>query len=74
MTAVEHIEPRDPRHTRKWYVVTAGLRVGIWKSWLAMEGYVDVRGKRHQSYVHREEAEKDYYDAKRDGRVRLLIK
>ncbi|KAL1941598.1 hypothetical protein VTO73DRAFT_7037 [Trametes versicolor] len=72
--ALEHIEPRDARHSRRWYVVTAGLRVGIWKSWLAMEDYIDVPGKRYQSYEHRDEAEKDYYEAKRDGRVRLLIK
>ncbi len=55
-------------------MVTAGLRVGIWNSWLAMEGYIDVDGKRFQSYVRRDEAEKDYYEAKREGRVRLLIK
>lgn len=54
--------------------MTAGLRVGIWKSWLAMEDYIDVEGKRFQSFDTREEAEKEYFTAKREGRVRILIK
>lgn len=69
---VEYIEPNDHPHYRKWYVVTAGLRVGIWKSWLDMEDYIDVKGRRFQSFLTREEAEHHYGLAKREGRVRLL--
>lgn len=72
--AVEHIEAADSRYARKWYVITAGLRVGIWRSWLAMEDYVNVEGSRYQSYFSWAEAEKDYFEAKAEGRVRLLIK
>ncbi|KAI0688808.1 hypothetical protein C8Q76DRAFT_772030 [Earliella scabrosa] len=72
--ALEIIEPRDSSHRKKWYVVIAGLRVGIWRSWLAMEDYIDVRGARFQSCETREEAERLYATAKREGRVRLLAK
>lgn len=71
---MEHIEPEDPSHTRKWYVVIAGLQVGIWRSWLAMEDYVGVDGSRYQACNTREEADRWYFDAKREGRVRQLIK
>ncbi|KAI0654577.1 hypothetical protein C8Q70DRAFT_1058342 [Cubamyces menziesii] len=70
---LEHIEPEDPAHRRKWYVVTAGRRVGIWKSWLDMEDYIDVKGRRYQSFDTRGDAEHHYNLARSEGRVRLLL-
>ncbi|OJT14076.1 hypothetical protein TRAPUB_9372 [Trametes pubescens] len=71
--ALEHIEPADPSHRGKWYVVTAGRRVGIWCSWLDMEDYVDVKGRRFQGFITRAQAEHHYNLAKEEGRVRLLV-
>lgn len=73
-SVVEHIEPNNRPHYKKWYVVTAGLRVGIWNSWLDMEDYIDVPGQRFQSFTTREDADRHYALAKREGRVRLLMK
>lgn len=73
-SVVEHIEPNDRPHCKKWYVITAGLRVGIWNSWLDMEDYIDVPGRRFQSFTTREDADHHYALAKREGRVRLLMK
>lgn len=39
-----------------------------------MEDYVDVKGSRHQSCDSREDAVECYLLAKREGRVRQLIK
>ncbi|KAI0746138.1 hypothetical protein C8Q76DRAFT_688985 [Earliella scabrosa] len=64
----------DPTHRRKWYVVTAGLRVGLWRSWLDMEEYIDVPGSRHAAFDTYELARYHYDLAQREGRVRLLIK
>ncbi|KAI0326026.1 hypothetical protein GY45DRAFT_1374261 [Cubamyces sp. BRFM 1775] len=69
---LEYIEPVDHGHRRKWYVVIAGRRVGIWKSWLDMEDYIDVKGRRYQSFDSRDAAEHHYNLAKSEGRVRLL--
>lgn len=53
----------------------AGLRVGVWKNWLEMEGYVsDVDNSRHQSCSTREEALSIYSRAKDAGRVKILTK
>lgn len=54
-------------------MVTAGRRVGIWCSWLDMEDYVDVRGRRFQGFMTRAQAEHHYTLAKEEGRVRLLV-
>lgn len=52
----------------------AGLRVGVWKNWLEMEGYVNVEESRYQSCTSREEAFGIYTQAKNEGRVRILTK
>ncbi|KAI0730667.1 hypothetical protein C8Q76DRAFT_792816 [Earliella scabrosa] len=71
---LEHLERDDPAHTGKWYVVIAGLRVGIWRSWLDMEGFVDVKGSRYQFFPTFALADHHYKLARREGRVRLLTK
>ncbi len=71
---MEYIDSNNRPHHRKWYIVTAGLRVGIWRSWLDMEDYIDVLGRRFQSFTTREDADHPYALAKREGRVRLLRK
>ena len=64
----------DPTHRRKWYVVPAGLRVGIWRSWLDMADYVmDIPGSRHAAFDTYDLARYHYRLAKNEGRVRLLI-
>ncbi|KAI0706568.1 hypothetical protein C8Q76DRAFT_800976 [Earliella scabrosa] len=37
----QYFAPWDPLHRGKWYVVTAGVRVGIWKAWVDMAHYVN---------------------------------
>ncbi|TFK80098.1 hypothetical protein K466DRAFT_667831 [Polyporus arcularius HHB13444] len=69
----EHIAPRDDAHTGKWYVVTAGRRVGIWRDWLQMQDFVTlVRGNAHKSFRSRAEAEAHYFDSKAAGRVWVI--
>ncbi len=70
---VEHIAVDDATHTRWWYVVTVGTHVGIWRAWLEMEEYVDVKGCRYQSYDSYAEAFQQYELAKQAGRVRQLL-
>lgn len=63
----------DPFHHGKWYVVTAGTKVGIWKAWVDMAHYVtNVRGNAHQSFKTREQAERWYETKKSQGLVMLL--
>ncbi|KAI0694677.1 hypothetical protein C8Q76DRAFT_802912 [Earliella scabrosa] len=63
----------DPYHRGKWYVVTAGIRVGIWKAWVDMAHHVTrVRGNAHQAFDTREEAMHWYSAKMREGRVVLL--
>ncbi|OJT07896.1 hypothetical protein TRAPUB_1208 [Trametes pubescens] len=68
----EHIAAPDPHH-RKWYVVTAGHKVGIWRTWLEMAEYVTgVAGNRHQSFKTRAEADGHYTYYKECGRVVII--
>ncbi len=68
----EYIAPNDPQH-RRWYVVTAGKKVGIWRTWLDISDYVNgVSGNAHQSFKRRAEAEEYYYGAKEAGHVFML--
>ncbi len=55
-------------------MITAGLRVGVWRNWVDMADYIDVRGSRYQSCETKEEALELYNRAKREARVRQLIK
>ncbi|KAL1942371.1 hypothetical protein VTO73DRAFT_6435 [Trametes versicolor] len=61
---LEHIEPNNRPHYKKWYVVTAGLRVGIWNSWLDMEDYIDIPGQCFQSFTTSEDTDHHYALAK----------
>ncbi len=71
--ADEHIAPRDDTHNR-WYVVTAGRRVGIWRDWLHMSDFVNrVPGNAHKSFATRAEAEQHYFTAKNEGRVEVIM-
>ncbi|TFK79971.1 hypothetical protein K466DRAFT_605719 [Polyporus arcularius HHB13444] len=73
IAAYEHIAPRDPTHNR-WYVVTAGRRVGIWRDWLHMSDYVNrVPGNAHKLFSTRAEAEMHYYNHKNAGRVEVIL-
>ncbi|RDX40230.1 hypothetical protein OH76DRAFT_1490463 [Lentinus brumalis] len=72
-TTYEYIAPRDPAHTR-WYVVTAGRRVGIWRDWLDMGDYVNgVPGNQHKSFKTRADAEQHYYGNKAMGNVQVIM-
>ncbi|KAI0691561.1 hypothetical protein C8Q76DRAFT_698391 [Earliella scabrosa] len=63
----------DPYHRGRWYVVTAGTRVGVWKAWVDMAHHVtNVRGNAHQRFKTREEAMHWYETKKSEGRVVLL--
>lgn len=68
----EHIEPDDPNHRGRWYVVIAGPRVGVWKYWLDVEGCTTVYGARYQSTESYDEAIDLYERAKEERRVKLL--
>ncbi|RDX39729.1 hypothetical protein OH76DRAFT_1490871 [Lentinus brumalis] len=69
----EHIADRDPAHTR-WYVVTAGRRVGIWREWPDMSDYVTrVPGNQHKLFNSRAEAEQHYYTNKALGNVQIIM-
>ncbi|KAI0710770.1 hypothetical protein C8Q76DRAFT_798301 [Earliella scabrosa] len=69
----QHFVDADPYHRGKWYVVTAGVRVGIWKAWVDMAHYVvRVRGNAHQAFDTLQEAEHWYARKLREGKVVLL--
>ncbi len=69
----EDIAPPDPTHTR-WYVVTAGRRVGIFRDWLDCSDYViRVPGNHHKSFATRAEAEQHYYANKALGNVQVVL-
>ncbi|KAI0711722.1 hypothetical protein C8Q76DRAFT_694569 [Earliella scabrosa] len=69
----QHFVEEDPYHRGKWYVVTAGVRVGIWKAWVDMAHYVtNVRGNAHQAFKTLREAERWYDRQMREGKVVLL--
>lgn len=69
----EHIEQPDPRHRGRWYVVVAGLKVGIWKSYIAITPHVvGVPFALHQSFKSWTEANAHYNSLKAEGAVRVL--
>ncbi|KAI0686905.1 hypothetical protein C8T65DRAFT_747186 [Cerioporus squamosus] len=71
--AYEDIAPRDPLHNR-WYVVTTGRRVGIWREWHDMADHVlRVPGNQHKSFGTRAEAEQYYYGNKATGNVHVIL-
>lgn len=72
LVKVEHIEPDDPSHRGRWYVVIAGPRVGIWKYWLDVEGYTMVHGAKYQRMDFYADAKALYDRAMAKGRVMLL--
>lgn len=68
----KYIAPRDPTHIR-WYIVTAGRRVGIWHEWVDMAMYVTrVPGNLHRSFDTCAEAEAHYYGNKALGQVEVI--
>lgn len=72
-TIDEHIAPPDPTHNR-WYVVTAGRCVGIWRDWVEMSDYVNrISGNAHKSFPTRAEAEQYYFAQKNAGRVEVIL-
>ncbi|KAH9916109.1 uncharacterized protein BXZ73DRAFT_81182 [Epithele typhae] len=69
----ENIDAPDPQHRKKWYVVTAGRQVGIFKYW--DDCWMNVRGVRnncYKSYKTREEAETAYDRQKKAGRLTVV--
>nr|VWO96321.1 Hemagglutinin-like secreted protein [Ganoderma boninense] len=72
--AKEFICPARPR-SKKWYVVTAGLRVGIWPSWTDAAPMVEgISGNVHESFKSRVAAEHYYYSNKEIGHVFQLAR
>ncbi|KAI0696130.1 hypothetical protein C8T65DRAFT_743700 [Cerioporus squamosus] len=70
--ADEHIEPPE-QGRRKWYIALVGEKVGIWKHYTDMAEYTTgVAGALHQKASSRSEAERVYYTAKAEGRVRVV--
>ncbi|TFK79957.1 hypothetical protein K466DRAFT_504722 [Polyporus arcularius HHB13444] len=58
----------------RWYVVTAGRRVGIFREWLDCSDYVTrVPGNQHRSFATRAEAEQHYYANKALGNVQVVL-
>ncbi len=71
--ADEYIAPPDPAHNR-WYVVTAGRRVGIWREWTDMSHYVTrVPGNQHKLFNSRALAEAHYYGTKESDGVEVIF-
>ncbi|KAH9911154.1 uncharacterized protein BXZ73DRAFT_82965 [Epithele typhae] len=66
----DHDAARDCR----WYVVTSGRRVGIYKSWEEAKVLVTgVRSNCHKSYAKREDAVRNYYAAKDRNEVVVRV-
>ncbi|KAJ6499914.1 hypothetical protein C8R47DRAFT_268585 [Mycena vitilis] len=58
---------------RKWYVVTVGRDVGVFKTWIEVSPLVTgVSGALHQSFPSEEEAQAVFDEAERKGNVRIV--
>ncbi|KAI0744671.1 hypothetical protein C8Q76DRAFT_789167 [Earliella scabrosa] len=47
---MEHFDKPDPQYRGKWYIVTMGLKVRVWKNYASIRPFVKgVSGAMHQS-------------------------
>ena len=70
---VEHFDDPDLHHRGKWYVVSTGTKVGVWKSYTRMAKYVNgKRGALDESAPTRDAAMRLYSELKDDGQVEVL--
>ncbi|KAJ7924846.1 hypothetical protein B0H13DRAFT_1976335, partial [Mycena leptocephala] len=58
---------------RKWYVVTVGRQVGVFKTWIEVSPLVTgVSGALHQSFPSEEEAQEVFAQAQSTGHVKIV--
>ena len=70
---VEYFDDADPQYRGKWYVVSTGTRVGVWKNYTRMAKHVSgKRGSLYESAPTRDAAMSLYLELKNDGQVEVL--